>query len=361
MKHLLKSLFVLAAFALMGIVPAFAAYNMQDYYPLSQGNSWTYFETEGGETEICAETYTKIVSGTEDVDGVSTMKVGEWISSQDYWYDNLAWDAEGLKKYYEVWSGETEPKIGEGRFLTPVVCLPTLMEIGVPISHSVSVEWYENGELEGYEEGTLTHTLEDIEKITVEAGTFEECLKIHKELTTTWYDRQGGTAQVSLIEDHYLWLAPGIGVIKEIWTETLYDIAGEMVETADTGIKELRWATINVGAGVQLWNGIDFSGAGATFNETTMYLHDVYIGDTEYHGLAFRLDLHDNIFYAFEPEGYGPVSVSGLDFSNAYIKMNGDSLTIYNIDILGTKYWTQWRLVIEPSVGFLFVDYGLMQ
>jgi hypothetical protein len=91
-----------------------------------------------------------------------------------------------------------------------------------------------------------------------------------------------------------------------------------------------------------------------------MYLHCVCVDDAVYNGLlAFRLDLENNIFYAFEPEGYGPVSIPGLNFTNAYIKMNGDSLTIYDIDILGTKYWTQWRLVIEPSVGFLFVDYGL--
>ena len=93
-----------------------------------------------------------------------------------------------------------------------------------------------------------------------------------------------------------------------------------------------------------------------------MYLRHVYVGHGVYNELTFRLDLeNNNIFYAFEPEGYGPESISGLDFTSAYIKMNGDNLIIYDIDILGTKYWIQWRLVIKPSVGFLFVNGGFMQ
>ena len=372
MKHLLKSLFVLAAFALLGIVPAFAAYNIQDYYPLSQGNSWTYFsyemETENGETKIYAGTDTEIVSGTDNVGGVSTIRLIEVPHDpQDYDYQNIAWDEEGLKLYYE-YEGK-EPEFGgtdldseEGRFLTPAVLLPAQMEIGQAVSHNFKIEWYENGELEEYEEGTTTYTLEKTETIMVEAGTFQDCLKIHKDFSGIQYDRDNGTKPDSWTENGYIWLARGIGNVKETWNWANFNAEG----TVDlcTGEEELRWATINnvdIGPGVKLFYGIDFSDAEASFNETTMYLRDVYLGHGEYHGLAFRLDLQDNIFYAFEPAGYGPVSVSGVDFTNAYIKMNGDNLIIYDIDILGVKYWIQWRLVIEPSVGFLCVNGGFMQ
>jgi hypothetical protein len=373
MKHFLMSLFVLAAFPLMSLVPAFAAYNMQDYYPLSQGNSWTYFsyemETENGETEIYAGTDTEIVSGTDNVGGVSTIRLIEVPHDpQDYDYQNIAWDEKGLTLYYD-YEGK-QPEFGgtdldneEGRFLTPAVILPAQMEIGQIVSYNFAVEWYEDGELEEYEEGTTTYTLEKIETITVEAGTFQDCLKIHKEFSGIVYDRKDGTKKESWAENGYVWLARGIGPIKEINTDTTM-IIDENVEELDTESRELRWANINnidIGTGVRLWYGIDFSNAEASFNETTMYLRDIYVGHGEYCGLAFRLDLEDNIFYAFEPAGCGPVSISGLDFANAYIKMNGDSLTIYDIDILGTKYWTQWRLVIEPSVGFLCVNGGFMQ
>lgn len=369
MKHVLKVFSLLVAVLLMSFGSTHAAYNMQEYYPLSEGNSWTYLEvsveTEDGEAENSADTYTRIVSGTENVNGVSTIKVGEWISGQEYWYTNLAWGAQGLAVYreYEVepsWNGGT-PEIEEDRYLTPLVYLPSVMEIGEPISHNISAEWYENGELNDYEEGILTVTIEGIETITVEAGTFEQCLKIHGELETILYDQQGGTALGSCIEHSYSWLAPGIGEIKEIWTETDYDSSGEVVET-ETGIEELRWATISgttIGTGGQVWNGIDFSHAGAIFNESTMNLHDVFNEDLRFSGLTFRLDL-DNVFYVFEPWGYHPVSIPGLDFTNAYIKMNGGCLYIYNIDIYGVKYWTRWNAEIDPVIGFSFIDLGLM-
>jgi hypothetical protein len=349
---------------------------MQDYYPLSQGNSWTYFEYEmefeDSETEIDTQTETEIVSGTDDVGGVSTIRLIEedLCCSQEYYYKNIAWNEKGLMLYYEYESdkpegGGTQSDIEEGRFLTPAVLLPAQMEIGQTVSHDFAIEWYEDGELEEYEEGTSIFTLEDVETITVEAGTFENCLRVHAQFSGIVYDRKGGTKRESWTDSDYVWLAPGIGTVKEICIWTVFN-ADWTVDELGVERTELRWGTIDgvtIGTGVQYWNGFDFSNARASFNETTMYLRCVRVGDVVYHGsLAFRLDfLEDNIFYAFEPEGYGPVSISGLDFTNAYIKMNGDSLTIYDIDISGTKYWTQWRLVSEPSVGFLLVGYGLMQ
>jgi hypothetical protein len=320
MKHLLKSLFVLAAFALMGIVPAFAAYNMQDYYPLSQGNSWTYFgygmETEDGETEIDGWTDTEIVSGTDNVGGVSTIRLIEVPRDlQDYEYQNIAWDEEGLKLYYEYEGkgpefGGTDLDSEEGRFLTPAVLLPAQMEIGQIVSYNFAVEWYEDSD--NYDEGTTTYTLEKIETITVEAGTFQDCLKIHRETLGIEYDRQGGTKEESWTKDNYIWLACGIGPIKE----TYIDYNNDDGKVNETESLELRWATINnvdIGTGVKLFYGIDFSNAEVRFNGTTMYLRHVYVGHGVYNELTFRLDLeNNNIFYAFEPEGYGPESISGL-------------------------------------------------
>jgi hypothetical protein len=222
MKHFLMSLFVSAAFALMSFVPAFAAYNMQDYYPLSQGNSWTYFgygmETEDGETEIEAWTETEIVSGTDDVGGVSTIRLieEEQCYPQDYDYENIAWNEEGLMLYYGYcYEPEGGGNIEEDRYLTPEVLLPAQMEIGQPVNHNYVEEYYENGELEGYEEATTTYTLEKIETITVEAGTFQDCLKIHREPSGIMYDRKGGTKEWSWADDNYIWLVRGIGPIKE--------------------------------------------------------------------------------------------------------------------------------------------------
>ncbi len=364
MQNVLRVFGLLVLGVLMSMGSSYAAYDMQEYYPLIQGNSRTFFEldkqTVGGETTTSSWSYPQTVAGAEDVSGVSTIKLGQWLSSQDYWYYNIAWDSEGLKvhRYYDVWEGSIQENI----FLTPGVEIPRTMEMNTPKSYSFALEIHKNNEVDAYVEGTSTYTLVAVETLTVEAGTFEECLKIHQEMTYTAYDKQGGSVQASGSVDSYLWLASGKGEIKKTGTETMNDPSTAMVGTL-TQSSELRWATINgatIGSGPELWNGSELYYAGATFNGSTMYLNNVILGDQRYYGFAFKLNTQD-LFYSYVPEGYGAVSIPGIDFSNAYIKINGGALYIYDIGVSGVKYWGQWDLVTSPSVGFSFADYGLMQ
>ncbi len=355
MKSILNSLSILLS---MAFLPAHAAYNMQAYYPLSEGNSWTYFEvaTEKGSAEVWTNTYTEMVFGTDTVNGIATARLVEQeLEPQDEDYLNLVWGEEGLKLYYQYDTNlpcceETETVIWENHYKTPATLIPANMEMGTPITDTFAVELYEGEQLVGYEEATMTTTVKGVETITVEAGTFKDCLKIHRQTTLTDYDKQGGTVQGSWRNDLYFWLAKGVGKVKEIGNPT----------EPDQWTTELRWAQVDnmrYGKGLQVWNGADLSQVWAWFEESTMYLNGVVIDGDIHNEFAFRLDL-DNLFYAYEPDGYDPLLFPNLDFTSAYVRMNGDRLFIYGVGVEGFKYWTVWQLVVAPQFGFSLVDFG---
>jgi len=367
MKKVLN--FVVIGLLISGMMGASAAYHMQEYYPLMMGNSWTYFESgidiENNQTEVWSEAAeTMIVSANSElINGVETRRIIHTSFDPKYDdYENLAWDQEGLKLYYsyDLECCEEEPEVEEGRFITPMILLPAQMEIGKPKSYPLAFQSYEGGQLTSDVEGSLTATLEGLETITVEAGTFKDCLKVHRRLQMTFSEPQGGTVQGHDNYEDYIWLAHGVGLIKANSILNWSDADGNTGKEEDN--QELRWAQVNgvqYGSGVQLWNGFDTSHALAWFQESSMYMRRI-LNDNQEYWASFELDF-ENLFYAYQLQWATPVSVPGLDFTLAYIKMNGDQLTIYNVKYHGVNYLTQWKLLESPRLGFSFEKIALME
>jgi len=71
------------------------AAEIQEYYPLAMGNSWTYFSSGEEENDIWSDVDVQIISRTELVNGVETMRlVSTSCAPQHDNYENLVWDDE---------------------------------------------------------------------------------------------------------------------------------------------------------------------------------------------------------------------------------------------------------------------------
>lgn len=358
-------LFAASCLLLAGAFSAHAGrlveYDLRDYYPLNQGDVWTFFVVDVdrmlGVVEREAGTESETASGEEDVNGVSTIKLGEW-EGQEYEYRNVAWNENGLWLHRTVESDDGN--ISEERFVEPLLLLPAEMNVGDVYEATASSNVYENGEQVGYTTVDITITLVDLEDVAVEAGAFADCLKFHVEMTQTLYEEQGQAASATLVQDAYWHLALDTGLVKSETTATATEnIGGPRLTSTSVETVELRWSTVNganIGDGPRLFAGIATHLAGATFNESTMTINNFISGDQVYNGLVFRLDLVSGApFYSFQPGGSGPVAIPDLDFGGAYIKMNGAALNIYNIDYNGNAYRIDWTLGVDPAVGFSLV------
>jgi hypothetical protein len=362
MKTRLLTKFIYMTLLVVAPGTVFAAYEMQVYWPLTVGNSYTWHEiheTQPGvddiDIEVSSSVGTSETTGTQNIQGVSTFREDSTSPSQkaqdaddfeseiggtspplsqDEDYVLLAWDSEGLKSYRDY----------DGRICsTPIVLLPAQMNLG----ETQTFAFYCGNDEDGHA-GTITHTLEAVESVTVEAGTFDNCLKVR---TVTSSD--------VFTTEHNRWLYPGVGAVKVIET-------GENEGQSYTITSTLRWASLTkngditpIGTGNQTWNGIETAYAVAYFNDNNeMTINDIYVGES--HSSAhFILDI-DKLIYEYDPSHMenGPF-IPGLDLTGAYIRMNGGELHIYNIDYNGTKLWTKWTLVSDSAIGFQLTDLGV--
>ncbi len=186
------------------------------YYPLRQGDNWTYSVIEG---EDMYEEKAR-VEGKEIVNGVETVKM-----VHDNEYDCIAIDSEGVKQYkgfdgdeYYVFNPPklVFPNIGIGedkRYLADRILY--------------SIEGSKMGE--GSENGKII--LESIEDIEVPAGKFDDCLKFF--VVSEWKDSDGSHGK----DECTIWLASGIGKVLEQCTEIEYSPDGD-TET-ETSISKL--------------------------------------------------------------------------------------------------------------------------
>ena len=187
------------------------------YYPLRQGDSWTYSVIEG--EDMHEETVR--VEGKEIINGVETVK----MMDDDNDYDCIAVDSEGVKQYKEFDDDEyyifnpprlVFPNIGIGkdkRYLTD--------KILYSIEGSKTEEESENGKI----------MLKSIEDIEVPAGKFNDCLKFL--VISEWKDSSGSYGK----DECTIWLASGVGKVMEQCTEVEYSPDGD-VDT-ETSISKL--------------------------------------------------------------------------------------------------------------------------
>lgn len=193
----------------IGIVMVFSgfalAYDLKEYYPLDQSNSWTYLVNENNNFHriTCA------IEGTEIIGGVEAIKMGYSDGYREY----LAIDAEGLKKYKDF--SEDEYWI----YVPPKLILPNI-NVGQTqkISGNIIINDTKGNKLTENKRDEFV-TLTSVEDVEVPAGKFTNCLKVS--LVYIWQEinmhRHG-------IENITIWFARGVGKVKSFRTQVEYDI-----------------------------------------------------------------------------------------------------------------------------------------
>lgn len=304
--------------------PAWSAYDLQNYYPLAAGNSWTYLERdkEHGDTRWNAGVKQEQIASREMVNGVSTWRLDatHGLNDNSPRSDNVAWTEEGAMLY----------RMEGDLCTTPLMLLPRQLEIGEPRQSSADC---------GGGGATITHTLLGVENVSVEAGNFSNCLKVRLFLQGSGWS-----------SDETQWLCPNVGKVKSTWTD---------VEDGMTHLNsyELRWASVGgiAHGGERTVGAIRTAYAyGHFFEDSTLEIYNLTV-DGQPMSARFGLD-PARIFFAYKPQGGNGTAFPGVGLSNAYIRMNGTDLTIYDLELSGTKYLTTWELQTSPEIGFVFKD-----
>ena len=211
-KHLfiISLIFLVLSFPSCSISP----YSPAEYFPLNEGDEWTYLYTldivggpnDGLHLSIPVES---IYYGKEMVNGMQTIKVGGLPPNDDY----FCWrkDLQGLKlcKLYRSMNNTY-------RIYKPQLLLfPSWFNIGdvYERSYSVSVHSGDDDSVILTLTGDTTITFQSVEDVTVPAKTFNDCPKIS--LLGTYDRSTGGTYENS----ETIWLAHNVGMVKQILTE----------------------------------------------------------------------------------------------------------------------------------------------
>jgi hypothetical protein len=159
-------------------------YNVTDYFPVTEGNSYTY-ETEEG-------VQTKTFSGTEVLHGRTFSRlvnqangaVDEWLAQPDGLY----------------FGGSHDPEGGVTSF-DPAFRLPNGLDLGDLVDDQQS-SVYSDATQVGT--GVFHFAFVGVEDVTVPAGTFQNCMKLQLRFQVTDQpDRQ-----------FYVWVARGVGMVK---------------------------------------------------------------------------------------------------------------------------------------------------
>ena len=208
-------------------------YNMAEYFPLKEGDEWTYLHNMDGD-EVEGKMF---VNGTELVNGVETVKMDVTaFGTVLVRYLCYAIDTEGLKFCKHHFALANWYAIYE----KPRMVFPAQFSLGNDYEGDYSYSRYsiEDDSLIFTATGSTTVSLKLVEDVAVTAGIiFEDCLKIFTSRTEQRSD--GWTVE---LEDTS-WYAPNVGLIKEETTQTLHHPVEE--DSSRTDILELISATVD--------------------------------------------------------------------------------------------------------------------
>jgi hypothetical protein len=198
-------------------------YQTAEYFPLGQGDTWTYLED--------GQNYsTTTVSGTEVINGTTAKKMLE--DSGDYTL--MTSDSNGIT-YYKVYEVD-ESGWEQFTFSPPGAYIPGEVSVGNKYTGTSTLN-YTNSEGSSLT-GTVSIevTLQGTENVTVPAGTFNDCLKFS-------IKRIMSSGQLTESYEGTLWLAKGVGRVKETGTTINTD------NSVDQDTFELVSATVGGGGG----------------------------------------------------------------------------------------------------------------
>ena len=211
------------------------AYDMVEYFPLNQGDTWIFFYTSNHPFESIATPYIAqyVINGTELVNGVeTTKKVRERTDIYSCW----AIDSEGVKRYKSYVGGVGHYVVYD----PPEIILPARLDVGETYQSSFSASVYstEDDSLMYEITGNNTVTLDSVEDVTVRTGDFKDCLKLIG--SGKWQTADGSMTSET---EGTTWYARNVGSIKEESTSRPLYPGAEDGEGFGTG--ELISATVD--------------------------------------------------------------------------------------------------------------------
>ena len=196
------------------------AYNMAEYYPLCQGNEWTY----AFKFNDIPMTVKGVVNGTELVNEMDTIKL-DFIMAEDSSLvesHNLVMDADALRQYKHV--RPTNGTYNVHPSDTPWIMFPNPFDLGdvYQSTYSYSVYSFDDYTLLRTGTGTQTITLESVEDIVVPHGTFNDCLKVFT--SVSWEASDGSYGET----EETFWYAHKVGPIKTSFTFNIHSSVGDV-------------------------------------------------------------------------------------------------------------------------------------
>ena len=199
-----KFFLFVALFLLAAAGTSAAAVNMTNYFPLANGNSWTYSLQEFPMT--ITET---ILPGTVNVNGADT-KIMESSQGLRGYFTN---DGNGIRKHRNFYpAGLPFEQAVTMTLVPPFTYAGAQMEIGA----SISTNGYADVLVEGYGQVSLnfqgSSTLNGFETITVPAGTFSTVRFQGYAVTSGYIESE----YFYLREDFSFWYASKIGLVKQV-------------------------------------------------------------------------------------------------------------------------------------------------
>jgi hypothetical protein len=212
---------------LAGFLCLASAYNLDEYYPLNQGNTWQYSIVSDRKVfEVIVR-----IEGEEVINGVKTVKrILSEETSCEHKYQYMVIDSEGIKIY------KNSNTNGYTVFSPPIVI--SNIEIGESKTGSVNGMVYNDRGTVENEELNYRIKLESTEDVKVPAGSFPGCLRFS--FANNWKVANGDYGA----GDCTMWFAQGVGEVKKFCIITEY-IAKTKKESIATELYQLISAVID--------------------------------------------------------------------------------------------------------------------
>jgi len=180
------------------------AIQISEYFPLGQGDTWTYREED-------LELTIRIISGTENIGGVEAIKVID--EDEDY---NLFTISNGIIMY-KIYDADDISGCGWSMriFNPPVTIVPAEITIGSTYTFNTTINYIECTGISESASGSVETTIEGFEDVTIPAGTFKDSLKLKMVMTWSFPNNQVH------VNENLIWLVKGLGEVKSITTQSV--------------------------------------------------------------------------------------------------------------------------------------------
>ena len=171
-------------------------FTISEYFPLGQGDTWTYREEDNDLT-------VKTISGTERINGVDAAKIID--EDGDYY---LWTNSNGLV-WYKEYDADDIPGCGWEQivFNPPIIASSAVVSVGSAYASAATLSASDCTGGSANVSISYVFSIEGIENVTVPAGIFNNCLRIKGILTVN------GSTETN---EMTIWLAKGVGEVKSI-------------------------------------------------------------------------------------------------------------------------------------------------